>query len=228
MAADQHPLSDDEIIAQDKRSYRSIFILITSFIGVVASVILLFLASRAHFIPVWLVNALGVVLLLGWLFFIFTRVKPGIPPPDEAFGEDYLRKTIDLQHRRWRFVIFGTLLNLFLMATVVSRLRNDNFPVVSLLFACVALVAVLTVSFGPGFFLPFYRRALSDELLLAQRAKVAQFGYILAVVEMCAMVVATAYRTRWTIEALPLVIVSAITLPWMYFLILDWRASWRG
>jgi len=77
--------------------------MLAGFLVCVVTAILLFLASGAHLISMWLVNVLGVALLLGWVLFAFMRAKFWTPPPAEAFGEEYLRKTIDLQHRGWRF-----------------------------------------------------------------------------------------------------------------------------
>src|ERR1700722_10079498 len=192
MAQDRHSLSESDIIAQDERSYQAIFVMVASFLMLVAVSIFLILAGNAHIVAMWLVNSLEITLLLGWLLLIFIRVKPGIAPPDEAFGEEYLRKTVDLQHRKWRYAIGFTLLMLFVQASVLTNAmlarHNEGFPagLVSFMFAFVALMAVLTVSFGPGFFIPSYRRALNDELVRALQAKVVRLGYLFAVIETCA------------------------------------------
>jgi hypothetical protein len=234
MAQDRRSLSDSDIIAQEERSYQAIFVMFASFLMLVAVSIFLILAGNAHIVAMWLVNSLEITLLLGWLLLIFIRVKPGIAPPDEAFGEEYLRKTVDLQHRKWRYAIGFTLLMLFVQASVLTNAmlarHNESFPagLVSFMFAFVALMAVLTVSFGPGFFIPSYRRALNDELVRALQAKAVRLGYLFAVIEACAVLVAAAYKPQWTIAELPFAIAAAITLPGVYFLILEWRASRSG
>jgi hypothetical protein len=225
------PLSDKEIIAQEERSRRAVFAMLAGFFVCVAIAILLLLASGVHLISMWLVNVLGAALLFGWVLFAFMRTKQWTPPPAEVFGEEYLRKTIDLQHRRWRFQIITLLLGLCWVAGTLTfgileaHLEGFYLSLFSLTFAFVALIAVLTVSYGPGFFFPSYRRALNDELTRAQHAKVAQFGYILAVIEMCAVLAAAAYKPLWGIAALPFAVTAAIVLPGIYFLILQWRAG---
>jgi hypothetical protein len=65
-------------------------------------------------------------------------------------------------------------------------------------------------------------------LTRAQHAKVAQFGYLLAVIEMCVILAAAAYRPLWGIASLPFAVSAAIMLPGVYFLILQWRAGRDG
>ena len=229
-------LSVERISAQEARSNRALVIAIGSFSALLATSILLFFAGRADFIPMWLMNLVVIALLVLWLLFIFVRIKPGIAPPQEAFGEEYWRKTIDLQHRRRRTTIVFILLMLCQMAGLLTRAifkasllqsPDSDFGVmaVSWTFGFMALLAVLTVAFGPGFFVPSYRRALNDELVRAQQAKTVQFGYLLAIIEMCAILVMAVYRPQWVIASLPSVIAVAIVLPGIYFLILELRAS---
>ena len=227
------PLSDKEIIAQEERSRRAVFAMLAGFSVCVATAILLFLASGAHLISMWLVNVLGATLLLGWLLIAFMQAKPWTPPPAEAFGEEYLRKTIDLQHRRWRFQIVTLLFVLFAVAGVLTimilHLRNDGFflSVVACEYAVFALIAVLTVSFGPAFFVPSRRRVLNDELTITQQGNAVRFGFVLAVIAMCGVLVTTAYNPQWGFAVLPLVIAAVIAMPGIYFLVLQWRAG-RG
>jgi len=227
------PLFDQEIIAQDERSRRAVFAIFAGFLVCVAIAILLFLAGGAHFISMWLVNVLGAALLLGWLLFAFMLAKSWTPPPAEAFGEEYLRKTIDLQHRQWRFQIISLLITLFAVAGVLTivilHLYNDRFSlsVVACEYTVLALLAVLTVSFGPAFFVPSRRRVLNDELTITQQEKATRFGFILAVIAMCGVLITTAYNPQWGITVLPSAIAVVIALPGFYFLILQWRAG-RG
>jgi hypothetical protein len=228
------PLSDKEIIARDERSYRALFTLVVTFLLLMGTIILLIFATRKLGIPTWVTSSTEVVLLMAWLLFIFDRVKPGMAPPDEAFGEEYLRKTIDLQHRRRRYVIVFTLAGLCNLAYILIRtllhgdiIHSDLGPI-TWVFSGIALLGVLTVAFGPGFFLPYYRRALNDELTRTQHAKVAQLGYILVVMEMCAILVTAVYKPLWIIAALPFAVAMAITIPGIYFLVLEWWASRSG
>ena len=229
-------LSHEQISAQEARSYRALVMAFGSFLALLAASILLFLAARADFIPMGLMNFLVIALLVLWLLFIFLRVRPGMAPPEAAFGEEYWRKTIDIQHRRWRITIVITLLMLCELAYILTHVilkasllhspdSDFGLLLISWTFAFSALLAVHTVAFGPGFFVPSYRRVLNDELVRAQHAKTVKFGYLLAIVEMCAVLVMAVYRPRWVIAALPSVIAVAIVLPGIYFLILEWRAG---
>jgi len=152
------------------------------------------------------------------------------------WGIEYLRKTVDIQHRRWRYAIIILLLGLCELAGLLTHSILKTSPPHSLnsglgsvlfsgTFAVIAFLSVLTVVFGPGFFLPFYRRALNDELLRALHARVARFGYVLTIIEVSAVLVMAAYKPQLVVAALPSVIAAAIALPGIYFLILDWRTD---
>ena len=228
------PLSDTEIIAQDERSHRAALLTLASVAISMVTVFLILYAGQRNLFSMWWANVLATVVFFAWLLIVLTHIKPWSEVPVDGFDEAYLRKTIDVQHRRWRFVILSLLLNVCVIAASLTisilRLRNEGFflSLIAAMYAFMALMAVLAISFGPGFLVPSNRRALNDELTRAQQARTAKFGFILAVVAMCGVLVAAAYKPHWGLAALPGAIAAVIALPGIYFLILQWRAGRDG
>ena len=227
-------LSEKQIV-EDRRNDRAIFIAIGSFCVMLATAVALLFAGRAQFISMALVNLAVVTLLAGWLLFVFVSTRPGMLLSHES-PDDYMSRNADVQHRRWRYQIVSALWSLCLSDGLLTQAifqtsslhaRNLSFGLllVSWAFAFVALLAVLTVAFGPGFYSSFYRRVLRDELVRAQQAKSVQFGYLFAIIEMCAVIVLAAYRPQWVIAILPSVVTIAIVLPGIYYLVLRRRAD---
>jgi len=233
---EQIAAQEERIAAREARTIRAVVATLLSCGLLIAAIVLLALMVRANFIPAWLSDGLGTALFFAWLAYIFLRVKPGsLLPSLNDIDEDYLRNTIDFQQRRGRAAFAPLLWNLVFLGfvftvTIVPMLRKHPekfnplfhtvFAVIAVVFAGLALQSVLILTYGG-------RRAAIDELSRAQRAKAGQFGHILAVTELAALLLASAYRPQWVITSLPLAIATAVALPGAYFLYLEWRSG-RG
>ena len=233
---EQIAAQEERIAAREARTVRAAVAMLISCGLLIAAIALLALMAKANFIPAWLFNGVGMALFLAWLAYIFLRLKPGSPLPGmDVIDEDYLRNTIDFQQRRSRASLAQLLWNLVFLGfvftvTIVPVLRKHPerfhplfhtvFALVAAAFSVLALVSVLILTYGS-------RRAAIDELSRAQRAKAGQFGHILAVTELAALLLASAYRPQWVLPSLPLAIATAVALPGAYFFYLEWRSN-RG
>ncbi len=236
---ERHP-SDDEIIAKMEKSSRAQWRLVwTSLLMFALMAVILFGGVWLH-LSMELLGGVAFVLLLVWLLSVFRNGRAYLPdPPEPYFDESILRKTIDIQQRRWRWMYFFYFGGLILFAAVATRniwhpgdiavALNAIGRFQSVIFAielCVfTLLTVLIVCFGPVFLNPRLRRALSDELTRSQQHRAAMFGYILSVVAMCGVLTAQLYHPPWGLVALPGAIAAVVILPGIYFLILQWRAG---
>ena len=214
------------IEANEVRFTRAIIILLVSLVLLIATIVLLMQAARTDLIRQWLFNSITTVLFLAWVTHALILTRPAIPSGALAQSdEEYQRRTIDIQQRRNRHYLLFHLVNLIFVGsmvtiTFVKPIEGPFSVMMAIILALPAFFSIRTLSSG----FP-YRRAASDELSRAQRAKAAQFGYILALLEMCAILIAAAYHPHWGLVSLPLAITTAIALPGFYFLYLDWKAS---
>lgn len=237
---ERHP-SDEEIIAKMEKSSRAQWRLVRTSLFMLAGMVAILFGGMWLHLPMQLLGGVASALLLIWLVSVF-RNRDYLPPPEAYFDETILRKTIDIQHRRWRWsfvLFFGLIVEMTLQLThnilrtshaALQAGYDEHFAdiMVAGAFGFIALTTMLQVCFGPGFLMRYYRRALNDELTRSQQHRAAKLGYILAVVAMCAVLVAAMYRTSWGILALPGAIAAVIVLPGFYFLILQWRAGRDG
>lgn len=234
-------LSDDEMIAEERRSYRAQARLLSLTFALFVAMGAVFFGGTALHLPSGPIGGVALALLLLWVVSVF-RNPSFIPPPEAYLNENILRKMIDDHHRRWRwmFALFfgllamlaGELTLVFLHASKATFPFGGDarfgFTLFAAVFAFVALLTVLQVCFGPGFVSSTYRKALNDELTRAHQRRTAMFGYILAVMAMSAVLMVAMYKPQWGIAALPGVIAAVIALPGFYFLILEWRADRNG
>jgi hypothetical protein len=182
---------------------------------------------------------LGVLLL--WLAIAFYSGRSFAPGADDQ-DERILRKTIDDQHKSWRwryaliFFIVTAFAGLVTFALSLSGLHHtmvSGDPAsagTSINFAWFAILAALQICFGPDFGVRSraYRRALNDELTRMMQRRTAMFGYVLCVVVLCTLLGVTAFRPQWGLVAMPGAIAAVIVLPGLYFLVLQWRAGRDG
>jgi hypothetical protein len=231
--------NDDELVAQVRRSIRTQGRMFGSLLATVLIVSALFLGILKFHLPKESAGIAALGVLLVWIAMVF-RFLRAAPITEGPYSEDILRKTIDDQHRRWRWLYVFTFLNVALYAIPVSlalafpgaRHTLSGADPVAAVFAMnlagVAIFAVLQVCFGPAFLTRAYRRVLNDELTRTMQRSAAMFGYILCVLLMCAALAAASIRPQWGLAAMPGAIAAAVILPGLYFLILQWRAGRDG
>jgi len=231
--------TDEQIAAQEERNaardaqiIRKGVAMLVSCGLLIAAIVLMALAVRENLIPEWLFNSVGAALFLGWLAYVFLRLKLGAPYPGlDIVDKEYLRKSIDFEQRRSRASLALLLWNLLVLAfvftmTTLPRKHPVGFPplihtaftLFAAAFVALALVSVLILTYGD-------RRIVIDELSRAQRAKAAQLGHILAVTELAALLVVSTYRPQWVLTSLPLAIATVVALPGAYFIYLEWRSN---
>lgn len=234
--------SDETIIDQDKNRFRAqvqtLATLFGSFLALSAIGGVFLLAQRAHVFPAWLADTLTAAFLLLAVVVVFTSFNRNHVYLSDAAeylqDENYLRKTIDMQHLRWRIQIAFLLFNLVVIAGVLTSTLLGGpqlTPPVALFAISYVLVAVAggsAIAFGPGFMLPHFRRALNDELTRAQQAKAVRLGFFLAIAAMGGVLIAAICKPLWGIAALPGALAAAIILPGIYFLTLQWLSGRDG
>lgn len=177
----------------------------------------------------WTPLAVGLALSL----VIAQTIRSVARPPKEARSECILRKQIDVYHRRWRYIY---ILMVYLMfeqgiGLTLPHFRNPGANahawITPAVFVFTASMSALLVCFGPGFLHASQRRALNDELTRALRARAALFGYLIAVTGLGAAYLAFLYKPLWGAALLPPLLATAIALPALIFVFLEWRAD-RG
>ncbi len=231
---------DDALVAQIRGSIRAegrkFLSLLIAFLIISA----LFIGILEFHLPMRSTGLAALGVFLVWIVVMF-RIRSPMASAGADYPEDILRRTIDDQHRRWRwlygfvFILVGglaamiTAIVLFLAAHAKGRPGAEVSSLVVVMdFAVFAVVAAVQVCFGPGFLSGKWRRALNDELTRAMQRGAAMFGYLLCVATMCALLGVMAVRPQWGLVAMPGAIAAAVILPGLYFLILQWRADRDG
>jgi hypothetical protein len=209
-----------------------------SLLMAIAIVSVLFIGIAKFHLPMESTGIVAFAVLLAWLAFAF-RAQRKITPRAGHENEEILRKTIDDQHRRWRWYFTLTFLLLgflaFMSSFVALMLPLSAHPKVapvtlgtSANLMLWAVVVAFQVCFGPTFGMRNYRRAVNDELTRALQGKAAMFGYLLSIVMMSVGLAITSFRWQWGLAAMPAAIATVVILPGFYFLVLQWRAGRDG
>lgn len=198
----------------------------------------LFLGIAEFHLPMESTGIVAFAVLLAWLAIAFTAQRKMVPRAGYE-NEEILRKTIDDQHRRWRwyftfaFLLIGFLA--FMSSFVALTLPLSTHPKISSLTLATsanlmfwAVVVAFQICFGPSFGMRNYRRAVNDELTRAMQNKAATFGYLLSIVMMSVALAITSIRWQWGLAAMPVVIAAVVIVPGLYFLTLQWRAGRDG
>lgn len=224
--------SVDQIIAAEAQQHRAMFVFLVSFVLLIVAAGLLLLGARTGVIPTWLLNVLVAALFPAWLGFFLFRIKPAVKVLSSVItDESYQRKTIDMHQRRARYWLLYLLVYILGMGFLFSHviLRNPAVPPIlvpfGFAFAIVVLLSVLGVAYGFGLFSLEYDLAGNDELSRAQRAQATQLGYVFTVMEFCAALVAAVTRPQLGLALLPSAIATAVAVPGLYLLFLEWRAG---
>lgn len=228
------PLSDKEIIARERRSYRRGLALFP--VGLLLGFAVMggfTWAQYSGLLPKWfsesalapITLALVIVLMILMAFRIFAR------PPKEAMSERILRKQIDDHQKRSRilYILIPVMAIEFGMLPLFPHFRNPGVNSALWLmhasFVFWALMSALIICFGPGFLKAAFRNAVTDELTRSLRARASRLGFLIAVAGLGAAYLAALYKPEWSVFVLPPVIAAVIAVPALYFVILDWRAG---
>jgi hypothetical protein len=198
----------------------------------------LFLGIAEFHLPMESTGIVAFAVLLVWLAVAFLAQRKMVPRAGRD-NEEILRKTIDDQHRRWRWyfalafllIAFLASMSSFVALTLPLSAHPKISPVTlgtSANLMLWAVVVAFQVCFGPSFGKRNYRRAVNDELTRALQGKAAMFGYLLSIVMMSVALGITAMRWQWGLAAMPAAIAAVVILPGFYFLILQWRAGRDG
>jgi len=228
------PISDDQIIAQERRGFRRAMAALP-----IAAVVLFGFAAlglwafETGLMSPWLTQAsfAGFIVGLAGTITIVVLLKYVAAKPKQAKDERILRKQIDDYHRRAQYLylllIAIVLFEAWMMVTghLPAPGRDLQAWVTPAAFAFFILCVGALVVFGPGFVRRSYRRALNDELTRAMRGRAAILGYLLAILFLAAAYLIGLYRPEWNIWILPPAMAGAVTLPALYFLIQQWRAG---
>lgn len=236
----RHPI-DEPMIAKMERAARAQARMMWTMLLTFALITAILAAGFVLHLRQQLVGGVAFALMLVWIVSVFLNRDHWVAPPDAFTDEDLLRRTLDAQQQRfrWMYVFLFILLVVFAVTTTVTILYPLNIAVAhniadrpeAIVFAIelsmFALLIALVVCFGPMFLKGPLRRALNDELTRAQQHKAATFGYILSVIALCAILIAQLFHASWGALALPGAVAAAVVLPGLYFLVLQWRAG-RG
>lgn len=234
MADDLSSLSDDEIIAHERRKSKKAIISALVFWPIVAcGIILLFAIQDGAFPNAGMLRTGARLLLRGfpllllasvWLLFLRFR------PSKEALTDRIQRKRIDEFQGRFRIGLL-----LFIIVAGVECFgfgRQPSFAVRNLysqlLFVFLLMMFAAAITFGQGWlsFRPHPSR--DDELVRALRAQVTRIGYLLLMVALGAVYLVQLYRPELVSVAVRGSLFAGIAIPALSYLFLEWRAGRGG
>lgn len=229
---DQHP-SDEEIIAEERRRYRHRIRLLAIFIAAMATLLLLSEAYSHHLLgplgilPAAIVRYFPMLVAVFFLVVIWRN-----RPSKEARSPRVLRKQIDGHMAQWRLVTLVMVVVVAMSAQIEVNLARHLsgvppwrawFQPGAFLFVIVVFSGVAV--FGYGFASKSYREAMSDELIRALRARAVRAGYLAMMILLSAAYLAILHGLVSAVTVLPWLLAAGVTIPMLYFLILDWRAG---
>lgn len=229
----KQPLSDEDLIAREKRKFRESLIVGLIFGLALSALIVLYVYADRHGILrrqgftqnqiddgfSWF---LGIV-LCGYVLFALIRYWT----PKAARQPRVLRKDMDNIHGRWRVVM----LLLLFVAIMETYNYSGTLPTLDLgtSAAFVVLLVMLAplLCFGPGFISRTYRETLNDELIRSMRAKAARLGYLILMLALGGLYFVFVHAPQLALRGLVWSLLAGGAIPTLYFLFLEWRAG-RG
>ncbi len=220
------PVSDEEIIARERRRLRNTGRIIVAIIALAAAGdLLLFFDGMSGALPGIGISAQGVRLFLVagllaaviGLAWVSWRGRQA-----QARSERIVRRQID-DHQALGGLGLAVLLILLLeFATRASEGARPPF-----FFIALVLFAAFT------FFSPRARRSgiarlLDDELTRALRGKSVLVGYLAAMAMLSGLYLTIFYSPALAMQAGPFLLVAGVAVPVLYFLFLQWQAGRGG
>jgi hypothetical protein len=226
--------SDEEILAQIRRSHRAMwFVLLGLLLSLIASAAAVF-AGRIGIVPPAAVEYFGAATLIVWFLAVFFPFSRRFNPPPEANEERILRKRIDAFESYWRVMavalVFFAFTTTFGISGSLVRL-SSRYPVLALfgggVLVLVVLLYMLAVFFGPGY-LNSRLHVVNDELVRALHARAFKAGYLALMIMLGGALLAGLYRPALIIPTLCWVLFAGFAMPTLYYVILQWRAGAGG
>jgi hypothetical protein len=220
-------LSDDEIIAREKRKIRN-----AAISGLVGGLILVGLTILLWNVrPAWLdkylllVPAVAIVATLAaWHF--FWRQAP------EAISDRILRKRVDeFQGRNRLYLLGGTFLvgqTVLNAPATAQQLAPGGFPPRPIIVILLLLAAADFIAFGFGSLNRRFDIINNDELARALRFQVSRLGYLVLMAGLCAAYLAFLYRPDLLSLVLRGALFAGIAVPALCYIGLEWRAGRGG
>lgn len=217
-------LSDDEIIACEKRKFRQ-----AAIAGFISSLVLVgFAVMMWNVQPDWFYRyqllvpiVLIVAVFAAW--FLFWRPAP------EAISDRILKKRVDEFQGRYRLFLLGGVLivgnSLLNAPATADQLNPGIFPPRPITLILTLLAFASLIAFGFGSLRRRFDIIRNDELARELRFRVSRLGYLLLVAGLCAAYLALLYRPDLLSSVLRGALFAGLAVPALVYVILEWRAS---
>jgi hypothetical protein len=216
-------LSDDEIIARERRKLRQA--MVAGFVGGLALVgfsILLWNIRPEWKDKAFLFLPLVIIAAVIAAWYLFWR------PASEAMSSRIMQKRVDEFQGRFRITL------LFMTVITMQQLLHDPTPeqgayssrpfsLVLMLLAAASLIA-----FGFGWFNRRFDAVRNDELACALRFQVSRIGYLVLMAGLSATYLAFLYRPDLLSLVLRCALFAGIAVPALSYVGLEWRAGRGG
>jgi hypothetical protein len=220
-------LSDDEIIARERRKLRQA--VIAGFIGGIGLVgFSIFLwnvrpGALDEFLPFVPLIAI-VAVFAAW--YLFWRSAP------EAMSTRILGKRMDEFQGRFRIMlVFMTILignQLLHSPAPYASPEPNSFPPRPFTLVLMLLAAASLIAFGFGWLNQRFDMVRNDELARALRFQVSRIGYLVSMAGLCAAHLAFLYRPDLLSLVLRSGLFAGIVVPAIFYIGLEWRAGRGG
>jgi hypothetical protein len=220
-------LTDDEIIAREKRKIRQA--MIAGLIGGIAlvgfSILLWNVRPGAldEFLPFVPLIAIVAVFAAWYLFW---------RPAPEAMSTRILGKRVDEFQGRFRIILlFMAILignQLLNRSATYDSLKHSSFPPRPFTLVLMLLAAASLIAFGFGWLNRRFDTVRNDELARALRFQVSRIGYLVLMAGLCAAYLAYVYRPDLLSLVLRTGLFAGIAVPALLYVGLEWRAGRGG
>ncbi len=226
-----------KIEARDRALRRMFWVLIAPTLLLVAAFAALFAMGRTD-----LLQNQGVQIVIGVLLtaciILFALLKrrqfrPGVYV--DASDPRIVRRRIDIHHRALRLFlgigILSSVSNFVSLGFGFNRLeRVDRFLALGVGGMMIVITAVFLapLMIGPGWLNRGLRDILDDEYMRALRGRAMRLGYLVTIAAVAAALIATLWRSDLALPSLSLAFNAGFTIPALYYVVADWRASRDG
>lgn len=222
----------DRIKTRDRMTWRMVGVLTSGITLVFAAMATAIFSGHAALVTsTW--GQIVIAAVVGALFvYAFVTVVKYSIQSTEAGSPRLVHRRTDIHQRRWRQSILLNVIMMFFAVMVlpaafqVLRVAPQVLLLLGAFIAGFTLLLALIVSAGPGW--PGAHERLNDEFDSVLRARMMRFGYILALLLLCAVLQVALWQPDLTLTALVWALYAGFAIPALYYLITDWRASRGG
>ena len=216
-------LSDDEVIAGERRKLRRAIMLapLLAFL----SPLLILLAT--HYFPgnaVFAYTPVAVVALM-------LAVTIWLAPSRRAYTQRIVRKRMEEYQRHsliqlaWAALMAGLTCYVMLPRTSVPGAAQTALGVLSALGVFFLIAISTVIAFGYGWMRPRLNPARDDEWARQLRSRSVRLGYLTLMIGVGATYVISLYAPEFLSLAIRSTLFAGIALPASFYLVLDWRAG---